>query len=285
MAMVPEQKLFYNIAAVGGYFGGYASVRSLVLGSAQTSNLISLVELLIGANWIGVLIRIGAAILYATGVGLTVVVRNHRPEDLKVYSALIDLIGAGLFLMLPTELDAILALYPIFFCMSFQWNAFPGACGYVSSSVFSTNNFRQVVLGLTDAHYHPKGEGKRKAAFFAGTLLFFHLGVAVAVVGIRLFGLHSTWICMLIILPALYQALRERHSILRAAAVADSGTMAATDALTAAKTAPDQTVSDADLAIAMAEEAVVAVADAVRLEATDAVAEAKVEAADRSEQA
>ena len=51
MAMPPEQKLFYNIAMVGGYYGGYASVRSLVLGSAQTGNLIGAVEMLLKANW------------------------------------------------------------------------------------------------------------------------------------------------------------------------------------------------------------------------------------------
>ena len=180
MAMTPEQKLFYNIAMVGGYFGGYASVRSLVLGSAQTGNLIGIVEMLLGANWMGFFIRVGASVLYAIGVCLTMVIRNHRPQDLKVYSVLLSLIGSGVFLMMPTKMDVILALYPIFFCMSFQWNAFPGACGYVSSSVFSTNNFRQVVLGLTDSHYHPDGDGKRKARFFAGTLAFYHTGALYA---------------------------------------------------------------------------------------------------------
>ena len=121
MAMTPEQKLFYNIAMVGGYFGGYASVRSLVLGSAQTGNLIGIVEMLLGANWMGFFIRVGASVLYAIGVCLTMIVRNHRPQDLKVYSVLLSLIGSGVFLMMPTKMDVILALYPIFFCMSFQF--------------------------------------------------------------------------------------------------------------------------------------------------------------------
>ena len=114
MAMTPEQKLFYNIAMVGGYFGGYASVRSLVLGSAQTGNLIGVVEMLLGANWMGFFIRVGASVLYAIGVCLTMVIRNHRPQDLKVYSVLLSLIGSGVFLMMPTKMDVILALYPSF---------------------------------------------------------------------------------------------------------------------------------------------------------------------------
>mgnify|MGYP004712951471 FL=1 len=285
VAMTPEQKLFYNIAMVGGYFGGYASVRSLVLGSAQTGNLIGIVEMLLGANWMGFFIRVGASVLYAIGVCLTMIVRNHRPQDLKVYSVLLSLIGSGVFLMMPTKMDVILALYPIFFCMSFQWNAFPGACGYVSSSVFSTNNFRQVVLGLTDSHYHPDGDGKRKARFFAGTLVFYHTGVAIGILGIRFFGLHSTWLCMLILLPALYQALRERKAVLEAAATVEQAEHAAAEALAAAQNAPDQAVADADRAIAAAEEAVAEATDAALVEETDAMSEAEVEAADNSQQA
>ena len=139
MAMPPEQKLFYNIAMVGGYYGGYASVRSLVLGSAQTGNLIGAVEMLLKANWSGFFIRVGASVLYAIGVWMTMVIRNHRPQDLKGGSVLLRFLGWCAFWFMPTEMDLVLALYPIFLCMSVQWNSFPGACGYVSSSVFSTS--------------------------------------------------------------------------------------------------------------------------------------------------
>lgn len=285
MAMPPEQKLFYNIAMVGGYYGGYASVRSLVLGSAQTGNLIGAVEMLLKANWSGLFIRVGASVLYAIGVWLTMVIRNHRPQDLKVCSVLLSFLGCCAFWFMPTKMDLVLALYPIFLCMSFQWNSFPGACGYVSSSVFSTNNFRQVVLGLTDSRYHPEGDGKRKARFFAGTLAFYHTGVAISVLGIRFFGLRSTWLCMFLLLPALYQALQERKAILEAAAMKEQAAQAASEALEAAENAPDQAVAAADMAIATAEEAMAEAAEAVLTEDTDAVSEAEVEAADNQEQA
>ena len=186
---------------------------------------------------------------------------------------------------MPTEMDLVLALYPIFLCMSFQWNSFPGACGYVSSSVFSTNNFRQVVLGLTDSRYHPDGDGKRKARFFAGTLAFYHTGVAIGVLGIRFFGLRSTWLCMFLLLPALYQALQERKAILEAVAMKEQAAQAASEALEAAENAPDQAVAAADMAIATAEEAMAEAAGAALTEDTDAVSEAEVEAADNQEQA
>ena len=237
------------------------------------------------ANWSGFFIRVGASVLYAIGVWMTMVIRNHRPQDLKVCSVLLSFLGCCAFWFMPTEMDLVLALYPIFLCMSFQWNSFPGACGYVSSSVFSTNNFRQVVLGLTDSRYHPEGDGKRKARFFAGTLAFYHTGVAIGVLGIRFFGLRSTWLCMFLLLPALYQALQERKAILEAVAMKEQAAQAASEALEAAENAPDQAVAVADMAIATAEEAMAEAAEAALTEDTDAVSEAEVEAADNQEQA
>ena len=141
------------------------------------------------------------------------------------------------------------------------------------------------MLGLTDSRYHPDGDGKRKARFFAGTLVFYHTGVAIGILGIRFFGLHSTWLCMLILLPALYQALRERKAVLEAAATLEQAEHAAAEALAAAQNAPDQAVADADRAIAAAEEAVAEATDAALVEETDAMSEAEVEAADNSQQA
>ena len=90
---------------------------------------------------------------------------------------------------------------------------------------------------------------------------------------------------MLILLPALYQALRERKEILDTAARVEQAERAAAEALLAAKNAPDRAIADADMAIAAAEEAVAEAADAALVEETDAVSEAEVEAADNSQQA
>ena len=131
----------------------------------------------------------------------------------------------------------------------------------------------------------PDGDGKRKARFFAGTLAFYHTGVAIGVLGIRFFGLRSTWLCMFLLLPALYQALQERKAILEAVAMKEQAAQAASEALEAAENAPDQAVAAADMAIATAEEAMAEAAGAALTEDTDAVSEAEVEAADNQEQA
>ena len=64
-----EQKVFYTIALFGGFLCGYSVLSRLdVLGSAQTSNLISLVFAISGQNLTEVLIRIGALFLYISAI-------------------------------------------------------------------------------------------------------------------------------------------------------------------------------------------------------------------------
>lgn len=213
MAMTAEQRLFYTVAMVGGYYGGYATLRCGILGSAQTANLIELAIKLVGEDWHQVLLHLVAMLIYGAAVALTVVIKHRRPRDIHLISVLIDLVGLGVLACLPREWQGIVTLYPIFFCMAFQWNAFPGACGYTSSSIFSTNNFRQVVLGLTDSLCTKKPEGRKKARFFAGTLFFFHIGVVTAALGIQFLGFQSIWLCAIFLALALVQVRQERREL------------------------------------------------------------------------
>lgn len=186
------------MALAGGFLAGYAVLgRCDVLGSAQTSNLINLVLDLLGRDLGQAAIRIGAMALYAAAIALTVLIPRYTSLPLKPLSIAID--GAAVVLLgfLPEGMDNVLALYPVFFCLAFQWNAFPGAEGYASSPIFSTNNFRQVVMALTNYACTGDASFSKKARFFAGTLCFFHLGVAVSWFCVRLWALHGVWLCLL----------------------------------------------------------------------------------------
>ena len=71
-------------------------------------------------------------------------------------------------------------MLPLFFAAPIQWNAYAGDAGYGSSTIFSTNNIRQTVTSLTSYLIDGDIKMKRKAQFFGMTLLFFHIGVALA---------------------------------------------------------------------------------------------------------
>lgn len=190
--------MHYTMSLVGGFLAAYGVLgRCDVLGTAQTGNLIHLVLALLGRSVPEVLIRVGAAAVYALALVLTVLLPMRCGIPLKPVSVGIDCAAVVLLGLTPEGADNVLALYPMFFALAFQWNAFPGAEGYASSPIFSTNNFRQTVMAVTNYLCTREAQYAKKARFFAGTLCAFHLGVVLAWVGTTLWGLFCVWFCLI----------------------------------------------------------------------------------------
>ena len=145
-----ERYLHNLMAVIGGFFGGYAILnRCDILGSAQTANLLSMTLKLLGGDLREVLIRLGAAALYACAIALSILVPEYLGWDLQRFSIACTAAVSMLLGVLPAEMDPVLGLYPIFFVMALQWCAFKGCGKYVSSTIFSTNNYRQTIQGVT----------------------------------------------------------------------------------------------------------------------------------------
>ncbi len=174
--------------------GGFALLRTGVLGSAQTSNLAELVVELVGRDLYHALLRVVAMLIYAAGLILTRVIPKYTNWNLKVFSAVVNILCIVLIGFMPTGWNSVIALWPVFFMTSIQWNSFPGARGYVSASIFSTNNYRQLVTGITDYLLDKDREAASRAWFFGGTLTFFHLGVALSCIAIMQLGFHAIWL-------------------------------------------------------------------------------------------
>lgn len=198
-----EQKIFYIIAFIGGAMGGFATLRTGVLGSAQTSNLVELAIAIVGCDLYHIALRVVAMILYAFGVAIPHVINKCTDFNSKTAAVIIDILGIIILGFMPEHLNAVVALWPIFFIMSFQWNSFPGARGYVSASIFSTNNFRQAVIGLTDYTVCRDRKGLDRLLFFTGTLVSFHLGVMLCCILIKSFGFRAVWFFVIPALAAL----------------------------------------------------------------------------------
>lgn len=198
-----DSVLHYNLAFIGGFLGIYCILqRSDFLGAAQTSNMIYLVSHLLGKDYIDVLLRAGAMILYAFSISLTVLIPAKTTINIKTLSILIDAAAVGIMGVMPDKMNAVLGLYPVFFAMAFQWNTFKGAKGYISSSIFSTNNLRQFSISLTNFVMTKKEEHLDRAKFYGCTLLSFHIGVAFSYVVWKIFFVHSVWFCFVPVISA-----------------------------------------------------------------------------------
>ena len=179
---ISEQYIFYMAALIGGFTGGYGIMRCGILGSAQTTNLITLVLSLLGRDMYGVLWRLGVILLYASAIVACILLDKRTRLDVRIISMYINAVGIVALSLIPHQYSGIPLLCPVFFMMAFQWNAFPGACGYNCSCIFLTNNFRQMVTGAVEYVCDKNQQGKRRFLFFAGTLVFYFVGIACSFV-------------------------------------------------------------------------------------------------------
>lgn len=193
------------MSVAGGFIGVYALLnRNILFASAQTSNLIHIVLDLLGRSWMDLMIRLLACACYILGMALPVVIAKRGKINLQVASILIDMAVAVVLAFLPKEMNDFIALYPIFFAMAFQWNAFTGTDRYVSSSVFSTNNLRQAVLACTEYIYNRDKSQWNKAGFYINVLLSFHAGVVLAYFSFKTFGVKGSLISLAPLAVALF---------------------------------------------------------------------------------
>ena len=199
-----EVWLHFIMAVCGGFFGGYAIFgRMAVFGSAQTANLIELVGDILGRNLTDAVLRVGALALYIGAMVIFTVMRKRTSWNLKYLVLLVNTAAVAALSIMPEKMNPVLALYPVFFAMSFQWCVFKGAEGYACSTIFSTNNLKQTVLSFTEyfltdrALAEERKKSLKKARFFGETILCFHASVAAAFMGLHFMGLSAVWLVLI----------------------------------------------------------------------------------------
>lgn len=194
--------IHYTLSFIGGYLGLYAIVsRADLFGNAQTANLLGVVRDLIGRDFGDMLLRVGALLIYTAAVILTVWIPEHFSTDLRFISIGIDICAVLLLGFLPSKMSPVVALYPVFFAMPFQWCTFKAPGGYNSSTIFSTNNLRQFTTAVTQFLMKKDTAQRDKAKFYGMTLLSFHTGAALSLILYMAYGLSGVWLCLL---PAFY---------------------------------------------------------------------------------
>ena len=177
---------------VGGFFGGYAIlVHSGIMGNAQTVNLIELLMDFLRADGHGILLHTGALLIYLLGTMLTVLLPFWWSVNVRRLSPIITAAAAMAECFIPAETEIVIALYPIFFAMAFQWSSFRGARNFYSSTIFSTNNTKQASLALAEYLCTKNREQLVRMGFFLSTLLCFHIGAAVGVGASHLWGVRG----------------------------------------------------------------------------------------------
>ena len=129
-------------------------------------------------------------------MGLTTLLPHYFHINMRRAVPVIDAAAACMIGFFPLDMPVLLSLYPIFFAMSIQWSSFPGACGFVSSTIFSTNNIKQAALAFSNFLCDKEKIHFRKVRFFLFTILCFHVGAAISFFAIQLFSSQSSFLVL-----------------------------------------------------------------------------------------
>lgn len=209
----------HSMAIVGGFFGVYALLlRNETFGSSETSNLILLAVAGMDGSALSALIRIGSVLCYVVGIIFATLVPKYIRFDFRYLSIAIDMAACVMLAQIPADVDSILALYPMLFATAVQWLAFSDGAGFSSATIFSTNNLRQCIAGLTEYLYHPEEKHRRRFLFYFTVLIFFHVGVIYAWFCMQLWGLKSIYACLLPLGFAIWTTRRDEKQKERIAA-------------------------------------------------------------------
>ena len=203
-----EAHIHYAAAFIGGFFGMYAILTRFMFGSAETMNMLSLVGDLLGRDLPDFLARLGALLIFSSGVALSVIITDNRPgwRNMVAFSA--DAAAVIALAFMPEDMNSIIALYPVFLATSMQWCLVKGPYGYAISSVFSTNNLRQFITGIV-RKAQGKDDGKvSRVHAFGLTLLSFHAGAAAAYIAVMLMQMKGIWIALVPIAVAFALSFR-----------------------------------------------------------------------------
>ncbi len=204
-----EIQLHRIMCFIGGYVCAYAVfIRADVLGSAQTSNMIEIIFGLIGRNYTDVMIRAGAFVLYCTAILLALVLTKKTKVNGAVYAVIVQLFCLSILIFIPKEVDPVLALYPMFFMTATQWSIFNGTGRYSCSTIFSTNNLKQMLQGFGEYFLLKDREALQRGRFYGSSVLFFYAGAALSYSICRLIFVQAIGACYLPVLLALFLIIR-----------------------------------------------------------------------------
>ncbi|MDO4942362.1 MAG: YoaK family protein [Lachnospiraceae bacterium] len=205
--------LHYIMSLVGGFLGTYALLlRGGNFGSAQTGNFLEAMISLSERDFAGLAIRTGGAVIYALALVFSYILTNCTNVNMRTMVLKVEAVGLLITALIPVTADPILALYPIFALMSFQWGTYSGAKGYNSASIFTTNNFKQCVLGWTQYFLQHDQKAKEKACLYTFTVLSFLSGAFLGCISVYRFGTYAAFVCYIPLFTARMVLLRNQKN-------------------------------------------------------------------------
>ena len=114
----------YSMCVAGGFIAAYAILNHAdFLASAQTANLINIALCITGSNWMELCLRLIAVLVYMVGLSVPVLVAKYTHINVKMLCIFVEISMIILLYFFTKRINTIIALYPVFFMTSMQWNS------------------------------------------------------------------------------------------------------------------------------------------------------------------
>ena len=192
-----EVLMHWLLTLVGGFMGTYAVLlHAGNFGSAQTGNIMEMAADLISMEWSKVLLRLIAFIIFGFGVVSAYLLTNYTKLNMQKLALWVDAAGLTLASLLPLD-PVLVGLYPIFFCASFQWGVYSAAGGFNSASIFTTNNYKQALLGWTQYILTKDKEFLRKGIIYSFTVLSFFGGACLGAWSVYILNVRGAYVAFI----------------------------------------------------------------------------------------
>ena len=192
-----EVLMHWLLTLVGGFMGTYAVLlHAGNFGSAQTGNIMEMAAELVSMEWSKVILRLIAFVIFGGGVVAAYLLANYTKLNMRKLALWVDAAGLALASFLPLE-PALVGLYPIFFCASFQWGVYSAAGGFNSASIFTTNNYKQALLGWTQYILTKDREFLRKATVYTFTVFSFFIGACLGAWSVYTLNVRGAYVAFI----------------------------------------------------------------------------------------
>lgn len=183
--------------------------RDGIFANAQTGNLAILFKSIGAGSFLGVLYCLVPIILYMAAIYMTMEMPARIGDSLKwskmcIFIEMILILAVGI---IPDAVPGRYAVLPIFFMTALQYNTFKSMRGQAVSTVFCTNNLRQVVIHFWRFKQKKDAEHIKYMNVYVIVLLSFGIGVMLGFFFSELLYEKAIWVCeifMLIVLNKLH---------------------------------------------------------------------------------
>lgn len=201
------------LAMSGGFQDAYTyNIRQGVFSNAQTGNVVLMSQHLLAGQWQSAVRYFFPLLSFVLGIFIVEQIQNRYRYAKRLHwrqGILIAEMGI-LFVVgfIPSQFDMAAAFLVSFAC-AMQVQAFRTVNGYAYASTMCIGNLRGGTAALSVYLRERKPEQLRRALLYFGIILFFALGAGVGGNLSLRYGIHTIWICCLLLLISFFQMFQE----------------------------------------------------------------------------